>query len=1256
MVSPAPLALRFPKQHAHFQNIKISWNQETLGGLVNLKTDAQEGVYAAPRKYSEVAKVIFWAAIQNRDAVTDLDCRLRVWAAGAANDPTQPDLGEIGPETRANAGAVWTISSIESRRYSKIEPLVTITPSSTNSSAIVTLEFDLFDPEAEEFFTAWNLATEIDEYLQFNMTLELQAGSTQTVGMFNWGYVVVQAPSPANHTVTYIPNWPFHQIPGSGPAAFDRDNGTSGSTHDQIRGMVRWQYNADEWDGIEGIYLWGYYGTGTNNGDIPLDICRVDSEDQAAGSTTVLASEVYDVTEQQYGFIRSQNILPLISDGDFICPDWFQSPAGATASGGITATASWMVEVVQRDCTKTVSIFSTGVSVTSQIFGVPGGAPLPQIQGGASVIDPQWFANFPDALFTKRKGVGSITHDNSSVAPSFQLWMNSDLIADQNGPGGDTFTSTQIDEYNATPTSAFPRWAYQEKDLPIDPINFAGRRKLYSRYADTWLAGNNDHPGATYLKYVHAVPNTEVLDLGPLFPVGEFDPEGCASTSAGLGDPGVLVITNGSTIPKKFDPVAGKIEDNGIPLPFEGEFPQGPGALVVENSAFSPGGGIVPGRYEYRYTLRNCCTGRESDPNPDTFVIDSAAAGASPGARHLISFANVRIPGDPQICEICIYRTSIGGAFPIMAKVGCIDVDTESVFVDELPDSLLDFLSDPLSLLNAPMPCVPVVVAYRNRLFGLGDIPSLAPAGRVSVVNGSNVVTGDGDVVWNRCLEGKFIQVGTDCRAYEIERVLPPIAGVSPAIGRLKLVDEYEGVTDVGISYVICGHKNRLFFSEPLEPEYWPNINFLDVEPGDGDKLIGAASNFDALVMCKRNKTYVLRFRENPLLEVVVPSRISTDIGCIAPRSFAQVEDGTVWLSDRGIAMFDGRGVHHIPASDRINEMLINPDNPRYVRRDGQGRVIDAVGAFYPKREQYLLLLPTVQTQRGANVMLVWDTSLDNVTLFEFCQEFQSMVVAKDAEGNQRVYLGDTNGFVWMFDVGHTDGVGFPNATGTVRGTVSNAGVELGASFLDDDDATFITGGLPQLAALSGVQGLTPSFGVSPNESGELGIAGVCIFTRPADAALDDRWTERIVYASTDTRLYVTPSWGTETPEAGYDYMIGAIEFDAIFKPTNFGTDDMQKRDWKHLLTFVPQDVSSLVRVELRRDFADTDVDELTVTDSEGETGDGRVFDTQFAAGRIKRAIGRRIYNYLSVRMRNFAPDEPVQILNHTLLSNPKTQ
>jgi hypothetical protein len=321
------------------------------------------------------------------------------------------------------------------------------------------------------------------------------------------------------------------------------------------------------------------------------------------------------------------------------------------------------------------------------------------------------------------------------------------------------------------------------------------------------------------------------------------------------------------------------------------------------------------------------------------------------------------------------------------------------------------------------------------------------------------------------------------------------------------------------------------------------------------------------------------------------------------------------------------------------------------MRRDPNGITVGAAGVFYPKREQYLLLIPTVKTTRGASLILVWDTELRNVTLLEFCQEFMSIEVAKDDEGNERVYLGDTNGFVWIWDVGDTDGVGFPNATGTVRGTVTNAGIEplIGSSFLDDDNAGFLVGGVPGLGDLSGISGFSGLSGQSI-----MGIAGACVFWRPADSPLDTPWKSRFVYASTSTRLFVTPNWGVDIPNVGDEYMIGPIEFRAEFKPANYGTDDFSKRDWRQIIVAEPEAVSTQLRTELLRDFQNSDIDEDTVTDPDGATGEGRVYDLGFGYGRQIRPVGRLVHNFMGVRLSNFAPEEPLTIINHVLGVIPK--
>jgi len=120
--------------------------------------------------------------------------------------------------------------------------------------------------------------------------------------------------------------------------------------------------------------------------------------------------------------------------------------------------------------------------------------------------------------------------------------------------------------------------------------------------------------------------------------------------------------------------------------------------------------------------------------------------------------------------------------------------------------------------------------------------------------------------------------------------------------------------------------------------------------------------------------------------------------------------------------------------------------------------------------------------------------------------------------------------------------------------------------------------------------------------------------------------------------------------------MIGPIKFEAIFKPTDYGTDDMQKRDWREVVTHLPEAVASQLRVELLPDFLQSDPEELTILSGDPpEPGAGRIFDLSFKKGRQVAPVGRLIHNYQAVRLKNFAPEQPIRLLNHSLMVTPRT-
>jgi len=1249
--STSPFALRYPKTNLVGLGSVIGGNATTKVAAGQTIVDRDLGIPVAPARYSAMRRVTFFCHARYNSAATTLTYTPFVGFAAKDSVDNAPRTYTVPLNSVVNCAVdepMWKFQGgTGTRIFAARGPGVAITFNGTiaspnNRTYLLGITFDVSNPAHADFWALWNTlaqAGDPDAYMMFYLGLESATasdGDLAALVIFSQGMTIVQAPTHGNNTCTTM------LMQGGYGETTGYSNAFSTGLSDVV--PWGWQYNANEWDGLVSINAMtlGRNTVSDSTQNLRFRLTRVDP------TYGQLTTETHNPSNGSTGrgfMARSSDLQPLLVDGQTYAMEWVRDNANS-----IDVLTNW-IEIIQENFSVTTTYHDASAQGSSYSLWwadttfSSSYALTDYGEHTSSYFDPAWYRNMLDRIL-KSKFYGEILHKSAGNNPDQVIIIDPDLQGDNNMLASTTDLQV-LPDITATPTGSTGLKLKRADITQNSPVRRPGpMRFMWGKSKNrVWNDAGNDAAGQLGIYYTFTVPQTEVPELGPLFDENAFNPEGCAATAAGGGDPGILAITNGSVPPVKFDPAAQSIELLGIQPPFEGENPSSSQQAVLQSPA---GLGLSNGTYVYRYTFLNCCTGRESDPNPDDITVIVTAAGGGLTASVTLSFANVVIPGDPQVCKICIYRTVNGGAFPVLAKIGCFDPNTTSLFTDTLADAQLDFTNEGLSILNGPPPCAPILVDFRNRLHAFGDIPLRSPAGTVSVVNGSKYVIGSFDVEWDRCLEGKFLQLSGDCRVYEIERVLPPVEGTSPPIQRIKLVEEYAGVTHHGAFYTICGHTNRWWWSEPYEPEFWPAINFLDIEPGDGDRIMGGCSNFGQLVICKRRKTYTVAWQETPA-EVICPTRVSSDIGCVGPRTFAQVESGTVWLAERGIALYDGRGVQHIEASDYINEIFTDPDNPRYVRKDINGRVIDAVGVFYPKRQQYLLLLPTVQTDRGCNLLLVWDIKCNAITLHEFCQQFQSMVVAKDSDGNQRVYVGDTNGFVWLLDTGDTDGAGTPGATGTVQGTVTDGGFDdNGAAVLDDSTASFIEGGLPALAGLSGLPGFSGAI-----NGGDLGLAGVCLYVRP-DA--DSEWTQRTVFAATQTRLYVTPAWASDAvPAAGWEYMVGPIEFLALFKPTDFGSDDDTKRDWRVVIYHEPEDHDSFVRIDLLQDFQATDPNADIQIQADGTTVGPRQVNLNYTFGKQVMPVSREVFTTMQVKLSAFAPEAPVRIINFCLAVEGRT-
>jgi len=1217
-VQNTTLNVRYPKicrSHA---------NEVSTVAVGPATADARHVAFVRPRAYSNVQQV--WPWVEGRAPNTiGAVWNGKLWVARTGTGPGLP-VTSVAPTPGSGTGFQYNNFAVNTAD-------ILVSGQSVNQSSLVEYlsSVPLFDAmTAQAFRDIWNNATE-NQYLMLQFGAQRTDASAGDLVLGSAGISVVQAPDTVNRTVTQIPMWDTND----GTTATGADY--EGSAIDAIARMRRFRWKSSEFDGVTAVRIVAFVqlDVGAPTGSVVFKLKNNAGSDVFSQTCTIGTAVTNSGQVMGMVAFRSTDLKALLTDNEVYNVSINPSSAAYWAISSPGRCLYIVLEVEQQSgFSRTTTVYTARQANSGYATTVP----INTAVGGGDLFAPLYFANV--ANFVRPMRAWAMMRSDTGSGVNIQLRSRDE----------DKFESARTCNFDASPAlligSGGPTHSLVEINLDAAsslalPNGCIGDRSFYFKALGAYGGGGASDSGLSgvFLAISFDVPTGLAPSLGNLFAVGDFDPIGCVSTAAGGGTPGILLIGNGAAIPKKFDPQAGVIQDAGLPQPFVNHAPS-PANRIVDNHNPSPGGlGLTAGAvYTYAYTFKNCCTGKESNPSVPFTV---STVGAVPAAKVTLGFAGMMIPSDSQICEICIYRTVANGAFPNLAKVGCFNPDVTTTFVDMLSDNQLDFINDFLSQLNNPPPCVPYLISHKRRIFGAGDIPLTNPAGTVSVQNGSKDVIGDFDVQWDRCLEGRYIQVQGDCRKYQIQFILPPSVGTSPAINGLRLYEEYEGPSAAGRLYTICGDANTVYYSEPEEPEYWPIVNQFPVEPGDGDFITMLGSSYDRIIIAKRTKTYVADYREIPATEIVDPARISPDIGCVGSRTFTQVENWSLWLADRGIALFDGRGVQHLPVSDGISDIFIDPDSPRYMRRNRNGLVPEAVAVNYPVRQQVWLGIPTIRSNRGFDCIIVWDYKEDTVTLYEFCNQFLSMIVAKDSEGNPKVYLGDDKGFVWVADTGHTDGVGTPGNTGSVRGFITSAADTF--SF-DDANATFVEGGIPGLGGLSGAAGLSPFLDEQP-----LGMAGACVYFRDPNGAFTaadgSKWDQRTVWASTKQRVYYTPPSAAPIA-AGTEYMLGPINWYATLKPSNLGKDSTQKRTIDLFLVHVPEEFDSVLKIEFLPDFSAVDERAGAISsDDTGIPGD-RTMLMSSPKGRQNVSIGRVKHAYMGYKLSNFAPEQPIRVLN----------
>ena len=201
-------------------------------------------------------------------------------------------------------------------------------------------------------------------------------------------------------------------------------------------------------------------------------------------------------------------------------------------------------------------------------------------------------------------------------------------------------------------------------------------------------------------------------------------------------------------------------------------------------------------------------------------------------------------------------------------------------------------------------------------------------------------------------------------------------------------------------------YKSRFYWSTINTIETWDAADYIDVSQNDGQELTGARVLGEKLILFKDSSIHYATFTGDRDIPFIV-NKSASSVGCIAPESIQEVENGLVFLSYDGFYYFDGNNSYKI--SDRITKTLdtFAPTRFQYSK------------SCYQKRKNKYWASFTTSGGTTHNRAITWDSF--NNSFGYYNGHNISSITSLVYNGDERVYFGDYSGYVYRADFGATD-------------------------------------------------------------------------------------------------------------------------------------------------------------------------------------------------------------------------------------------
>ena len=235
------------------------------------------------------------------------------------------------------------------------------------------------------------------------------------------------------------------------------------------------------------------------------------------------------------------------------------------------------------------------------------------------------------------------------------------------------------------------------------------------------------------------------------------------------------------------------------------------------------------------------------------------------------------------------------------------------------------------------------------------------------------------------------------------------VAMTVPAnLTRAKCVKSFQNYTILAnVTVLATDYTSRFYWSTIKTIDTWDAADYIDVNPNDGQAITRILVLGDRLIIYKTNSIYIALFTGDTNLPFNV-YKTNSSVGCVAPFSIQEVDNGHVFLSYDGLYFFDGLNSYKI--SDKIGDVITGLN---------RNKLTHCTSMFQRDKDTYWLGCASSSSATNDTV-ITW-----NITLTAFSKykgiNASSMSIFLVNGVQEQPYFADYGGYTYRADNGDDD-------------------------------------------------------------------------------------------------------------------------------------------------------------------------------------------------------------------------------------------